>query len=308
LDPGLDAAFPRIEAPKDAMLRAAWSYRRLLRAWRPDLLVTCNWGAIEFALANLLPVARHVHVVDGFGPEEREATIPRRDLIRRIALRRDTVVVPSRVLERIAVRDWGLDPARVLYLPNGIDLGRFDVPRAPKPQGAPVSIGTVAGLRPEKNIGRLIRAFATLPPSARLTIVGDGPERAGLEALAGALGISDRVRFAGQRDDTHAFYADFDVFALPSDTEQMPLSLLEAMAAGLPAAATDVGDVRTMAAEANAPFVVPKDDAAFARALAALASDPGLRAAVGAANRDKALREFGQERMFAAWRAVWTGA
>ena len=64
LDPGLDVTFPAIRATRNAMLSNAWRYRCLLRDWRPDVLVTCNWGAIEFALANILPVTRHMHVVD----------------------------------------------------------------------------------------------------------------------------------------------------------------------------------------------------------------------------------------------------
>src|SRR3954453_2689552 len=82
----LDVAFPDTGATKNAMLANALRFHRKLRVWRPDVLVPCNWGAIEFALANLLPVARHLHVVDGFGPEERAAQIPRRVLIRRLAL------------------------------------------------------------------------------------------------------------------------------------------------------------------------------------------------------------------------------
>ena len=72
--------FLTVEAAKNAMLANAWRFRRILKDWRPDVLVTCNWGAIEFALANIAPVARHLHVVDGFGPEERQTQIRRRVL------------------------------------------------------------------------------------------------------------------------------------------------------------------------------------------------------------------------------------
>ena len=96
LRPELDVTFPVVEAPKRATFANALRYRRLLHAWRPALLVTNNWGAIEWAMANLLPIARHVHIEDGFGPEERDRQLPRRALIRRLVLARSTVVLPSR--------------------------------------------------------------------------------------------------------------------------------------------------------------------------------------------------------------------
>jgi glycosyltransferase involved in cell wall biosynthesis len=94
---------------------------------------------------------------------------------------------------------------------------------------------------------------------------------------------------------------------LSSDTEQMPLSLIEAMASGLPVAATDVGDVRLMLAAENAPFVTALDDAALAASIAALVADGGLRRHIGAANLAKARRDFGQAAMFAAYGALWRG-
>ena len=198
-------------------------------------------------------------------------------------------------------------------MPNGIDLARFatgvvEAGAPPWPDtGARAVIGTVAALRPEKNLARLLRAFARLQPPARLVIVGDGADRPGLEALAHELRGAGAVRFTGHMADPQRAYRHFNVFALSSDTEQMPLSLLEAMAAGLPAVATDVGDVATMLATENRPFVVPREDAALAGALAALLDSPELRRAVGAANRAKAERDFDQEVMFRAYEALLTG-
>jgi len=304
----LDARFPAVAAPKNAMFANARRYRRLLRDWRPDVLVTCNWGAIEFALANLWPVTRHLHVVDGFGPEERSAQIPRRVLIRRLALGRTPVVLPSRTLVRIAAETWKLPRRVIRYVPNGIDLGRFAPAAAGMRRGAGETvIGTVAALRPEKNIGRLLRAAAPLF-GCRLVIVGDGPERGALTELARALGMADRVTFAGYRQDTPDFYARFDLFVLSSDTEQMPLSVIEAMASGLAVVSTDVGDVRLMVSAENAPFVVPPDEAALGAALSVLAGDAALRRRIGEANLAKARRDFDQAAMFSAHGALWRGS
>jgi glycosyltransferase involved in cell wall biosynthesis len=307
LDPRLDVVFPRIEAPKNAMLRNILRFRALLREWRPDVMVTCNWGAIEFALANARTLTRHIHVVDGFGPEERNTQIARRILIRRMALANGTVVLPSHNLMRIATQIWKLRPRTCRYVPNGIDLGRFS--QAVGSSAEPM-IGTVAILRPEKNLGRLIRAFAAAYANiaCRLMIVGDGTERGALEALAASLNVTDRVTFTGHRDDIPALYAGFDVFALTSDTEQMPLSVMEAMASGLPVVATDVGDIRGMIAAENVPFLATLDDEAVSGALAGLLRDRDLRRRIGAANLATARQDFDQASMFAAWRDLWLNA
>ena len=95
------------------------------------------------------------------------------------------------------------------------------------------------------------------------------------------------------------------MFALSSDTEQMPMSVLEAMAAGLPVAATDVGDVAAMLAEDNRPFVTPPDDAALAGAMATLLDRPALGKSIGAANRARAAREFDEATMVRAYAALF---
>jgi glycosyltransferase involved in cell wall biosynthesis len=306
LDPGLEVAFPEVEIRKGDTLGNRRRFRAVLRAMRPDALVTSNWGSIEWAMANMPTLVRHLHVEDGFGPEERDRQLPRRVWTRRLLLRRATVAVPSRVLHRIAAEVWRLPRARLHYVPNGIDLARFAVGR--RDHGELV-VGTVAALRPEKNLGRLLRAFALVRArmACRLVIAGGGPERAGLEALAAELGIGDAVSFTGHVADTPSLYAGMDVFALSSDTEQMPISVLEAMGAGLPVAATDVGDVRAMLAPENGGLVVARQEAALADALAALLGDPDRRAALGAANRRRAEAAFDQETMFAAWHALFLG-
>jgi glycosyltransferase involved in cell wall biosynthesis len=228
-------------------------------------------------------------------------------LTRRLVLARSTVILPSRNLRGIATDIWHLNPRRVHYVPNGIDLDRFAA-GGRVPTGDP-AIGTITGLRREKNLARLLQAFrqvADMSP-ARLIIAGDGSERSALEAQAAGLGLGHRVQFTGHLDDPAPLYRSIDVFTLSSDTEQMPLSVLEAMAACLPVAATDVGDIASMVAAENRPFITPLDDTALAKAITSLVSDPALRQRVGAANRAKAVAEFGQAGMIAAWRALFDG-
>lgn len=293
------------------VLRDLGRIRAMLIDLRPDLLVTSNWGSIDWAIANLLgPRLPHLHSEDGFGPDEAAGQKWRRVLARRAVLRRSIVALPSATLLGIARSAWRLPEAGLRHIPNGIDLRRFRPAATPSAPGVPV-IGTVATLRAEKNIGRLLRAVARLHAdglACRLVVVGEGAERARLEALAVELGIAAITDFAGAMGDPAAAYRGFDVFALSSDTEQMPLSVLEAMASGLAVAATDVGDVRAMLATDNAACVVPPDDAALAAGLARLIGDAALRARLGAANRARAEADFDEERMFDAWRLLYDGA
>jgi len=305
----VDASYPEIGIRKGDTLGNLMRFRRVLRELRPHALVTGNWGTIEWAMANALPVVRHIHTEDGFGPEERDRQLPRRVWTRRILLHRSTVIVPSRTLWRIATEQWRLNPSRIRYIPNGIDLAHFQHATAAALPGEGPVIGCVAALRAEKNLGRLIRAFhlVVMEQPARLVIVGGGPERTALAQQAASLNIGQHVLFAGHEPDPAPLYRSFDIFSLTSDTEQMPMTVLEAMAAALPVAATDVGDIREMLAPENGAFIVPRDDRALADAFLALLRQPELRRSVGAANRARAERDYDQEVMFRAYAALFDG-
>lgn len=308
-----EVPFRLLRAPYDAgagATRRLLAMASLLRRLRPALLITSNWGSIEFAMANLAVGVPHLHTEDGFGPEEREVQIPRRVLVRRLVLRRSLIVLPSTTLARLAIEEWQLPPEHLRLIRNGIDLRRFNPagPAAPREE-APV-IGTVAALRPEKNVARLLRAVALLRAEgtpARLLVLGDGPERPALEELAASLGIAGDTRFLGQVADPAVAYRAMDVFALSSDTEQMPFAVLEAMASALPVASTDVGDVSLMLSEANRPHVAALDDAALAAALRPLLRQTALRLAIGQANRAKVELEHDEETMFAAHASLIDG-
>jgi L-malate glycosyltransferase len=295
------------------------AFRQVLKAERPDLLLTYNWGAIEWAISNRWrAICPHIHFEDGFGADESvDRQLARRVLVRRLVLRGATLVVPSQTLYRLATTRWALPPDKVRYIPNGIVTARFAVPPDPGLLGAlklspqhPI-IGTVAGLRPEKNLARLIRCFVALPPDCRpaLVIVGDGPERGRLAALARELAVSDRVIFAGALAEPARILGAFDIFALSSDTEQMPFSLLEAMAAGLPVAATDVGDVKAVVGSENSANIVPcGDEAALTASLADLLRNAPRRRALGESNRQRVRVLYEQETMVATYDRLFCDA
>lgn len=284
------------------------TFRKLVVQHRPDLLITYNWGSIEAALANrLAPLCPHLHFEDGFGPDETSSQqLPRRVWGRRLALSgKSKIVVPSKTLLSIAEDTWRFRSNKVCYIPNGIDCNRFavqvqDQPPVLRNRDDEILIGTVASLRAVKNVARLLRLFAAVRGDhpTRLIIVGDGPERSKLCSLANELGIADQTLFTGEQPLPEQFLEQLDIFALTSDTEQMPYCLIEAMAAGLPVTATDVGDVKLMLPEASQAFVAaPSNTTALIACLKRLIERPALRQTLGVMNRKHAHQHFDREVM-----------
>lgn len=310
----IDADFPEDAPPLSgppSPLRL-WRLARYIR--RFDLVLSYNWGAMDLVMAHRLfggpPL---VHHEDGFNQDEILRLDPRRNGWRRVALRNAfRIVVPSRRLEDIARNHWARRDGQVVRIANGIGTVSYTHPPDRSAIGLDdtdprLVIGTVAGLRPVKNLPRLVRAFAAMRRrDAILVVVGEGPERDRILAEARRLGVADRVRLPGFRTDPARWIGAFDIFALSSDSEQFPISLIEAMAAALPAVATAVGDVPYMVAEANAPLIVDAgDEAAFAAELDRLAEHADLRWAIGQANRDKAAAQFDAAAMIAAYAALY---
>jgi len=274
----------------------------------PDLLVTYNWGAIEWAMAGRLAGTPHIHIEDGFGPEEAQRQLPRRVWTRRLALRGSQIVVPSIILQNLARDVWRLPQRRLHYIPNGlVPLNRYST-RIEElglnlPQGLP-RIAWAGAVRREKNLIRLLRAFAPLKSEAILLVIGDGPELDAVLREAEALHLGPSIRFLGRREDVRDILMQCDLMALSSDTEQMPLAVLEAMDAGLPIAATDVGDVRQMVSGANQPYVVNLSDRELGAAMRALVIGAGARKAVGAANKERLRRNYLAHDMIAAYKKL----
>lgn len=281
----------------------------LIRAAEADLLCTYNFGSIEAVLANRIgPRLPHVHHEDGFGPDENEnRQKSRRVLARRLLLKGSYVTTPSAKLARIALDVWKVDASRFRRIPVGVSSARFKPARR---SSGPVVVGALGSLRPEKNFARLIRCFekASEGRDARLIIYGDGPEAEKLRDLASASPARDRISLRGATKRPEEALAEFDIFALSSDTEQMPTSLIEAMAAGLPAVVTDVGDVRAMIGAAGRDFATPpSDERGFTARLRRLIDEEMLRERLGA---EAALRAaaFPQDAMVAAFRSLYLEA
>lgn len=290
-------------------------FRSILRRIQPDLLLSYNWGAIEWAAANLPRVCPQVHVEDGFGPDEAHGQLQRRVWARRVLLGLNglQVVVASRNLESLARGLWKIPARQVRFVRNGVDVPEALEGLRSRHTASPavLRIGTVAGLRPEKNIARLIRAFAQItaqsPHACQLSIVGDGPLRADLQALACDLGVDGAVEFIGYSTNPLAHLATFDLFALSSDTEQLPIALLEAMAVGMPVVATRVGDVGEILAEVSPDNLCAPDDAAFTAQLLRVLGCQHQWPQWAQAGQDKVRSAYSKAHMLAQWKLLFDG-
>lgn len=293
--------------------------RALLAAEAPDLLCTYNWGAFDALLAARLEGRRaHVHHEDGFNADEATRRKRRRNWARRLTLgKAHTMVVPSRLLAGIARSEWGVPEARLALIVNGVDTGRFQPEGSGReelrtrlgiPTGALV-LGAVGHLRPVKRYDRLLRAVRAVE-GAHLILVGDGPERPALEALVeGCAPAGGGVHLVGHQADLAPWYRAMDVLCISSDSEQLPVTLLEGMASGVPACGTDVGDVRvTVPEEGRDLFVAPGTPEALGEVIARLARDAALRATLGAAGVTRARQEYSQGTMVAAYRETYVAA
>ncbi|WP_369025573.1 glycosyltransferase family 4 protein [Qipengyuania sp. RANM35] len=285
-----------------------------------DLVLTYNWGAMDAVMAHTLFKDLHnlpplIHHEDGFDESELRKLKTSRTWYRRVALGKSAgLVVPSEKLEEIALVDWQQPLGRVKRIPNGIDTKAFamrpkkDVLRTIKRPGE-MWVGTLAGLRTIKNLPRLVRAFAPLQEHWHLVILGEGEARAAIEAEADRLGVNHRVHLPGAVDDPARVIGLFDIFALSSDSEQFPLSVVEAMAAGLPVAAPAVGDIADIVSDENAEYVsAPGDEAELAENLLQLSLSKELRSRLGEANRKKAVAQFDEAKMVATYRRLYSSA
>lgn len=316
IDEGVVADFPE-NAPSLQGKPGVRRYREIAAYMSGfDLVLTYNWGAMDVVMTRRIfggSLPPLVHHEDGFNADEVLRLNSARNGFRRLALpTAHALVVPSRTLDTIAREMWKQPSHRLKRIANGIAVGNYGrptvaIPGLTKGKGE-VIIGTLAGLRPVKNLARLVRCAAAIS-NAQIVIVGEGDDRTAIMAEAERLGIADRVVMPGHMADPAKFVGYFDIFALSSDSEQFPISLVEAMAAGLPAVCTDVGDVREIVSEANARFIVPvRNERGFHDALKTLAEDAALRHEVGAANRSKAHAEYDEAAMIEAYRALYEEA
>ncbi len=284
----------------------AWRARQGLRRWRPDVVnahYASGYGTTA-ALCGVRPVLLSVWGSDVYDFPYQSAWKAR--LIRGNLRRATAIASTSHAMVRQVQR---LTPERreVAVTPFGVDLAQF----APRPRvERPLTLGTVKSLAPKYGVDLLLRAFAGLTADAdvqaaaagcRLLVVGDGPQRAELEALARELGIAARTRFAGAvaHVDVPAWLNRLDVYVAPSrhDSESFGVAVIEASACALPVVVSDVGGLPEVVRDGETGLVVPRDDVpALQAALKRLVLDAALRERLGRAGRLHVEREYAWSR------------
>ena len=216
------------------------------------------------------------------------------------------IVTTGEKLRKQVIAETGVEAPRVVSIPTGIDLGRFqpgdrNTARAScgLPKDAPIA-GIVATLRSWKGHRYLFEAFAAMKRAeALLVVVGDGPQRESLEAYAGELGIASQVRFAGNQVDVAPWMQSFDAFCLPSyANEGVPQALMQAMACGLPVVTTPVGSIEEIVEAGVTGVIVPPRNAGQLRVeLETLLDDDAKRASLGGRASAVARERFGESLM-----------
>lgn len=266
--------------------RTVLRLREQMRDFSPDVVHT-HLPVLEYVLPAARLYGRRVgiiHTVHNLARAETRHRVLR--AVNRLAFSHGVVPVALNEEVRSSIcREYALPPSAVPVVGNGVDLDAFRAPARRGPRGEGARLLCVARLAPAKNHALLLQTVARLGESGRdvsLTLVGDGPLRGALEERARRLGVSERVRFAGRRTDTPAFYRDADVFVLLSDYEGMPMSIIEAMASGLPVVATRAGGVGELVDDGVNGALVEADAAAAAGAIAAICDDPALYARLSA--------------------------
>ncbi len=295
-----------IHPPRD--FRAARELAGALRNFRPDIVSThtAKAGWVGRAVCAQLGIPA-IYTPHGWTIGTRISAVSGAlfAAAERMAARWSAAIVCVCEYEkRLALEKKVGTPAQLFVVPNGVrDI--FAGQRA-DPGRTPVRIAAVARFEAPKDHETLLRALARVQREWTLDLIGDGPLGEEIRRLVESLGLARRVRFLGYREDVAAALAEAQLFALSSRSEALPRSVLEAMRAGLPVVASDVGGVREAVADGVSGILAPAGDvAAFSSALETLATNSTLRQRMGIAGRLVFERRFGIERMIGDTEAVY---
>jgi glycosyltransferase involved in cell wall biosynthesis len=293
--------------------RLATSIAAIVRDFDIDLLHCHHYTPFVYGqLAALLCRMRPTLYTEHGRLSDSPPSLKRRLLNPALTRFAEAIFAVSEDLRRHMIAE-GLPARRIRVIYNGVEPGRLpsDRDRADARARLGLSrdafvVGSVGRLDPVKDFSALLRAFAALPPMtppAVLAIVGDGPASAPLKEEAGRLGVGERTRFLGYRADVRAVLPACDVYVNSSVHEGVSLTILEAMAAGLPVVASRVGGTPEIVEHGRTGFLVPpRSPAALAQEIARLAGDPDARKAFGDAGRARLERSFTIERMIDEYR------
>jgi glycosyltransferase involved in cell wall biosynthesis len=309
----------RSQKPFDVV--AVRRLRRLIRKRRIRVLHSHNLAARQYAMlaAFAMRGVRHVHTEHGSNPH----TAGLKNRLRNACLNRfsDAIVAVSDHTRRAIISTQGVSADKVRVILNGVKRDPWvlpgTVPALRDRYGIPANatvVGSVGRLAPVKGYDRLIRAFGKLVAACagdevRLILVGDGPDLPMLKAAAAEWGIVERVVFAGFQRDVQPFLSMMNLFVLPSRSEGLSVSLLQAMAAGCIVAVTDVGENRAVVADGRAGVVLPEDERQWPAVLGGVVSSLNGEHAerMRRAALDRVRSEYTMDRTMEAYEEVYRG-
>ncbi len=292
-----------LEEPPGFRLGLVLRLARLFRRCNIDIVHTHNTKPLIFAApaARLARVPRVVHTRHG---QRFRASSRQTALFPWLAAMTDRVVCVSKDSAELSARE-GISEKRIKTILNGIDLSRFDY-IGPQERGPALMVGR---LSPEKDVETLVWAAALVVrerPPFRLRIAGDGPCLASLKQLAYNLGLQGKVEFLGEVRAIPGLLAQASLFVLPSLTEGVSLTLLEAMARGLPVVATHVGGNPEVVVNGETGYLVPTKSASeLAAAILAVLRDPDHARLMGLAGRRRVEKYFDVRRMMAEYETLY---
>ena len=291
----------------------AWYWRawKLFRQLSPDIVHTRNLATIEAQwVAFLAGVNGRVHGEHGWDMYDLAGTNAKYRLLRKLVkpyIKR--FIALSGELEDYLLNRIGVEPAKLYRICNGVDTARFKaLDRSARPE-SPVVIGTIGRMQEVKDPLNLVEAYlqvrSKMDIPVRLHMIGDGPLHAEVLQRLEQAGVKDDCWIAGHRDDIPACLEAMDIFALPSRAEGISNTILEAMAAGLPVVATDVGGNAELVTEQTARLVPPENSMALADALLFYVMDSQGRCEAGNKARQRCLDQFSLDAMVAKYQALY---
>jgi glycosyltransferase involved in cell wall biosynthesis len=305
-----EAGIPVLQLPlrsfvSPGALAVAWQLRRYILANKIQLVHT-----FDYSLSLLgIPVAKTCPGVIALSSQRFYMDLVPAKYKRLLLLTHrmaDGVVANCEEMKRHLAVDYSYPADRIHVCYNGIDTERF-FPDTARGTGPPV-IGTVCVLRPEKNVGQLLEAFAAvrgMRPGMQLLIVGSGPEREALVAQSAALGIADVCTFQPSTPDVAGAMRSIDIFVHPSLSEGLPNGVMEAMACGCVVVASDVGGCAELIEDGRTGFLTTRGDlGSLVRGLTEALADDDARRRIGAAAADR-MKEFSMARAAARMQEIY---
>jgi sugar transferase (PEP-CTERM/EpsH1 system associated) len=292
---------------------------RAIRSYKPDVVHSRNWGAIEAVpAARLAGVPVVIHSEHGYEIESLAGTPVRQQWMRRLVCSvADVVFTVSKELREFHAAQAGVRPDRIRVLWNGVDTQAFAPARQARDRmrsqlgisSSDFVIGAVGRMVPIKDYATLIRAAGKLADagsSFKLILIGDGPELPRLRELAQSLpGVGSHFLALGRRDDVSALLAGMDVFVQASLGEGMSNTVLEAMASGLPVVVTRVGGNPEIVSEGCGWLFEPGDAQHLSQLLLMLAADHDFCARAGQAARSRVEEAFSRSAMLENYRRLY---